>query len=134
MFIAGIVGNTVIYQMIFVYITARVSSDLAPLLLTLLIIFGWIAVGGGISVIIGSIITFKSLATGKWIIGLGAGMGLIGFIVFIATGIYAGTIVGTWSEIIIGLLLGPMSYGIIGVFTTIFARRSMRKGKKEEEE
>jgi hypothetical protein len=27
-----------------------------------------------------------------------------------------------------------MSYGIIGVFITIFARRAMTKGKKDEEE
>ena len=89
--------------------------------------------GGGISVIIGSVVTFKALKIGKWMIGLGAGMGLIGFITFIVTGIIAGSITGTIAEIIIGLLTGPMSYGIIGVFITIFARRGMGKGKKEEQ-
>ena len=94
----------------------------------------YIALGGGVSVIIGAIIATKTLGLGKWIIGLGAGMGLIGFIIFIVTGIYAGTLTGTVVEIVIGLLLGPASYGIIGVFLTIFARKGMKKDKKDKKE
>ena len=93
-----------------------------------------IAVGGGISVIVGSIIALKVVGIGKWIIGLGAGMGLIGFLSWLITGIYTGTITGSVTEIVIGLLLGPASYGIIGVFLTIWARRFMKKKKDKEEE
>ena len=132
MIIASIVGSATTYQMIVDFLSSRFPDyeTYLRLFLTICII---IALGGGISVIIGSIITFKSVGLGKWIIGLGAGMGLIGLIIFIVTGIIAGTITGTVAEIIIGLLLGPMSYGIIGVFMTIFARRAMGKGKKKED-
>ena len=90
--------------------------------------------GGGISVIVGSIIALKVVGIGKWIIGLGAGMGLIGFLSWLITGIYTGTITGSVTEIVIGLLLGPASYGIIGVFLTIWARRFIKKKKDKEEE
>ena len=133
MIIASVVGNVLTYQMIVDFLTKR-FPNYETFLRIFLTICIFIALGGGVSVIIGAIITFKSLAPGKWIIGLGAGMGLIGLIIFIVTGIIAGSITGTVLEIIIGLLLGPMSYGIIGVFTTIFARRAMGKGKKKEEE
>jgi len=133
MIIASIVGSATTYQMIVDFLSSRFPDyeTYLRLFLTICII---IALGGGISVIIGSIITFKSVGLGKWIIGLGAGMGLIGLIIFIVSGIIAGSITGTVLQIIIGLLLGPMSYGIIGVFMTIFARRAMKKGKKKEDE
>ena len=133
MIIASLVGNAMVYQIVVDYIVNQFPGYELILRIFLTICI-FIALGGGISVIIGSFITFKSLAPGKWLIGLGAGMGLIGFIIFIVTGIIAGSITGTVLEIIIGLLLGPMSYGIIGVFITIFARRAMTKGKNKEEE
>lgn len=133
MLIASIVGTAVVYVIIVDFMSKRFPKY-AVYLQIILAICIFIALGGGISVIIGAIISIKTLGIGKWIIGLGAGMGLIGFITFIVTGIIAGTLTGTIIEIIIGLLLGPASYGIIGVFITIFARRAMTKGKKKEEE
>ncbi len=132
MIIASIVGSAAVYAIIFGYIKERLGGDTGYYMGIVLQICIYIALGGGVSVIIGSLITFKSLSPGKQIIGLGAGLGLIGFIVFIVTGIIAGTLTGTVSEIIIGLLLGPASYGIIGVFMTIFARRAMTKGKEKD--
>ena len=133
MFIASIVGSALAYRMIVVEVTKQFPEYAAQLelFLTICII---IAMGGGISVIIGSIIAFKVVPIGKWIIGLGAGMGLIGFLSWLITGIYTGTITGSVMEILIGLLLGPASYGIIGVFLTIWARRFMKKKKAKETE
>ena len=132
MVIASIVGTATVFRIIVDFLVKRYPNY--ELFLTIFLgICIFIALGGGISVIIGSIITFKALKLGKLIIGLGAGLGLIGFIIFIVTGIISGTLTGTVLEIIIGLLLGPASYGIIGVFITIFARRAMKKGKKKEE-
>jgi hypothetical protein len=132
MVIASVVGNAVAYRLI-VDFASQNFPEYRTYLLIFLGICIFIALGGGISVIIGAILTFKMLKLGKWIVGLGAGMGLIGFISWLVTGIIAGSITGTVLQIIIGLLLGPASYGIIGVFLTIFARRAMGKGKKKEE-
>ena len=131
MVIASIVGNALAYRLIVGFVAERFPEYEAFFLIFLTICI-LIALGGGISVIIGSIIAFKVIPIGKWIIGLGAGMGLIGFIIWLVTGIIAGTITGTFLQILVGLLLGPASYGIIGVFLTIWARRFIKKKKEEE--
>jgi hypothetical protein len=75
MIIASIVGNAALYWIITEYIVGQ-YPEYAAFLTIVLTICVFIALGGGISVIIGSIITFKSLGPGRWLIGLGAGMGL----------------------------------------------------------
>jgi hypothetical protein len=132
MVIASVVGNAVAYRII-VSEASKTFPEYETYLVIFLTICIFIALGGGISVIAGSIIAFKIVPIGKWIIGLGAGMGLIGFLSWLITGIYTGSITGTVVEILIGLLLGPASYGIIGVFLTIWARRFMKKKKEKEE-
>jgi len=133
MVIAAVAGTAYVYGLIVAEASKQFPEYAAQLELFLMICV-IIAVGGGISVIVGSIIALKVVGIGKWIIGLGAGMGLIGFLSWLITGIYTGTITGSVTEIVIGLLLGPASYGIIGVFLTIWARRFMKKKKDKEEE
>jgi len=132
MVIAAVAGTAYVYGLIVAEASKQFPEYAAQLELFLMICV-IIAVGGGISVIVGSIIALKIVGIGKWIIGLGAGMGLIGFLSWLITGIYTGTITGSVTEIVIGLLLGPASYGIIGVFLTIWARRFLKKKKEKEE-
>ena len=133
MLLASIVGTAASY-LIIGDIVAKLLPEYEAYLITFLGICVFIAGFGGLSVIVGAIIAFKVRPMGKWIIGLGAGMGLIGFISWIVTGIIAGTLTGTVIEILIGLLLGPASYGIIGVFITIFGRKKIKKKKEDEAE
>ena len=133
MLLASIVGTAASY-LIIGDIVANQLPEYRDLIITFLGICVFIAGFGGASVIVGAIIAFKVRPMGKWIIGLGAGMGLIGFISWIVTGIIAGTLTGTVIEILIGLLLGPASYGIIGVFITIFGRKKIKKKKEDEAE
>ena len=133
MLIASIVGSATIYAFIVDEVSKR-FPEYENFLRIFLGICIFIAGAGGVSVIVGAIIAFKVRPIGKLIIGLGAGMGLIAFIIWIVTGIMAGTLTGTLLEIIIGLLLGPASYGIIGVFITVFARKRIKKKKEKEEE
>ena len=132
MLIAAVAGTAYVYGLIVAEASKHFPEYAAQLELFLMICV-IIAVGGGISVIVGSIIALKIVPIGKWIIGLGAGMGLIGFLSWLITGIYTGSITGTVIEIVVGLLLGPDSYGIIGVFLTIWARRFMKKKKDKKE-
>lgn len=133
MFVASLIGTAASY-IIIVNIVAKQLPEYESYLITFLGICVFIAGFGGLSVIVGAIIAFKVRPMGKWIIGLGAGMGLIGFISWIVTGIIAGTLTGTVIEILIGLLLGPASYGIIGVFISIFGRKKIKKKKEDEAE
>ena len=64
-----------------------------------------IAAGGGVSVIIGAVIVgFGMYRLGKIIIALGAGMGLIGFIIFITGSIINGSIVNDLNAIIFEII------------------------------
>ena len=133
MLIASIVGSAMAYRLIIDFVVQRYPQYRSSLeiFLTICIV---IAAAGGISVIAGSVIAIKIIPIGKWIIGLGAGMGLIGFLSWLVTGIISGSITGTVLQILIGLLTGPASYGIIGVFLTIWARRFIKRKKEKEEE
>jgi len=133
MLVASLVGTATSY-IIIVDIAAKQLPEYESYLRIFLGICIFIAGFGGLSVIVGAIIAFKVRPMGKWIIGLGAGMGLIGFISWIVTGIIAGSLTGTLLEIVIGLLLGPASYGIIGVIITVFARKRIKKKKEDEAE
>lgn len=92
------------FATIFAIITSEVP-ELAPILNLILRIFNYIALGGGASVIIGVIIVaLGQYGIGKFIISLGAGLGLIGLIVYFIAGIYAGTLSSELLTWMIGLL------------------------------
>ncbi len=124
MILAGTIGNIGFYRTVFNQLSIW-YPQIAPVLKLVLQIFSWIALGGGISVIVGAIICGRgSLTLGKFIIGLGTGMGLIGLIIFLITGIYSGTLVSDLNAIYTDILNG--SYGFIGVLLTILARMRMK--------
>ena len=82
--------------------------------------------GGGIAVIAGAlIIAIDHFHIGKFIIGFGAGMGLIGLIIFILISLIQGAIVAEFVGIVIGIING--SYGFLGVILTIIARLKLKK-------
>ena len=125
MFLGGVVGSVGFFATIFNYLSTWVPQ-LAPILSAILNIFSAIAAGGGISVIIGAIIVARgSYGSGKFIIGLGAGMGLIGLIIFLITSAVGGTIASEMEGIISGILNG--SYGFVGVILTIIARMKLKE-------
>jgi len=92
MLLGSTVGDVGFFATLFAIITSEVP-ELAPILNLILRIFNYIALGGGTSVIIGVIIVaLGQYGIGKFIISLGAGLGLIGLIVYFFAGIYAGTL------------------------------------------
>ncbi len=94
----------------------------------ILVIFNYIAMGGGISVIVGAlIVALGSYGAGKFIIGLGAGMGLISLIIFLVTGIIEGALIGFFTELIVCLIGLNGGFGFTGVLLTILSRRKMKK-------
>lgn len=125
MILSGTVGNISFYETIFNPIMRYISA-IAPILKIILQIFSYIAMGGGISVIIGAILVSKgSYGVGKFIIGLGAGMSLLGLIIFLISGLIGGSLVADMKVILLEITNG--SYGFIGVLLTIFARMKLKK-------
>jgi len=133
MFISSIVGSASFFALVFDLVSGYLGPAAAATFSIVLQIFTYIAMGGGISVIIGAlIVALGSYGIGKFIIGLGAGMGLIGLIIYLITSFIAGSMIAD----VIGLLLQILngSYGFLGVILTIIARRKLKKNKSEKKE
>jgi len=126
MFLGSIIGSISFFEIIFSLIKEEIGENSAEILSIFLQILAYIAMGGGISVIFGSIIvSIDHYKLGKFIIGIGAGMGLIGLIIFLIISLINGVIVNEILGIVFGIING--SYGFLGVLLTIIARMKLKK-------
>lgn len=124
MLIFSVTGSASFFALIFAIAAEHLGAEAALVLSIILVIFAIVALGGGISVILGAcLVSREKFRIGKLIIGLGAGMGLIGLIIFLVLCIWAGTPLAIISFVING------SVGLFGVLLTIFARLKMKKDK-----
>ncbi|MHA1689835.1 MAG: hypothetical protein ACTSYC_08885 [Promethearchaeota archaeon] len=129
MFISSIVGNVSFFILVFEIASNIIGPESAVVFSIILQVFFFIAMGGGISVIIGAlIVALNQYRIGKFIIGLGAGMGLIGLIIFFITSLIAGSFLSDLFGIFLGILNG--TYGFLGVILTILARFKLKKDKE----
>ncbi len=85
----------------------------------------WLIAGlGGVSVIAGGfLLTRERVGTGKFIIGLGAGMSLIGLIIKVAELVWGAFLSGSSEPLIEFTFLVVHSIAWIGVFLSIIGRR-----------
>jgi len=126
MILGSVIGSISFFETIFGYLSAEIGETIANVLSIVLQVLAYIAMGGGISVIVGAlIVSMNHYRLGKFIIGIGAGMGLIGLIIFIITSLIQGVIVAELIGIILNILHG--SYGFLGVILTIIARMKLKK-------
>ena len=97
------------------------AADVVTLILTILL---YIAALGGIAVIIGGIlIAMNRIGTGKFVIGLGAGVGLFGLIITLVEAYLAGGVAALTNF----LMLVSQSIAWIGVIMSIVARSMVKK-------
>ena len=126
MIISSVVGSVAFFETLFGLIEDDVGEDVAKIVSLVIQILAYVAMGGGISVIIGAlIVSMDHYRLGKFLIGIGAGMGLIILIIFLVSGIFEGSILDDVEGIVLGIANG--SYGFLGVFLTIIARMKMKK-------
>ncbi len=126
--ISSTVRSFTFFERLFGLIAADVGPVVATIVSIVIQILGYISMVGGIVVIIGAlIVAMNHYILGKIIIALGAGMGLIGLIIFFITSIIEGSIYAD----IVGLIteIGHGSYGFIGIILTIIARLKLKKPK-----
>jgi hypothetical protein len=115
--LAGTTGSVGIIGTIIVYIIDTLGGRTADILYIFLQILQLIADLGGAAVIIGGSLIFNDRrTTGKFMILLGAGMGLFGFLITLASALIHG-----WASTINFLLLITQSIGWIGVILAITA-------------
>ncbi|MFW9831288.1 MAG: hypothetical protein ACFFD8_05895 [Candidatus Thorarchaeota archaeon] len=97
------------------------SPDLAYWVNLLLSILYWIAGFGGFAVIFGSaLFVINRIGTGRFIVGLGAGMGIFTLILLFAGYYLAGIMPVAWPSILIA------SPGLLGAVLSVIARYMAR--------
>jgi len=115
--IAGATGSTGIVGTIIEYLIENLGGATADLLSLILQALTFVADLGGISVIIGgSLIINQRPKIGKFIIGIGAGMGLVGFLIILALAFLHG-----WINVINFITIISQSIGWIGIILSITA-------------
>lgn len=125
--IAGATGSTGIIGTIIEYLIENLGGATANLLSLILQALNFIADLGGISVIIGgSFIINQQFRIGKFIIGIGAGMGLIGFLIILASAFLHG-----WINAINLITTISQSIGWIGIILSITATLVAHKNNQK---
>jgi hypothetical protein len=123
MIYAGIAGSVGIWGDLIALATS-LAPAFADILFWILLILENIATLGGIAVIIGAFLfTTNRVGTGKFIVGIAAGMGIVGFIILIYN-LYMATGITAILEIY-NLLSNSM--GLLGVVLTIIGRMIAKK-------
>jgi len=101
------------------------GPEMQQIISNLLTVLGYIAAGGGISVILGALIAgFGPDRLGRIIIALGIGINIIGLIIIIVTNIIGGSSINDLFGILISTFNG--GYGLAGVLMSIVSRMKMK--------
>lgn len=115
--VAGATGSVGIVGTVIKYLVANLGGATADFLSMVLQVLHFVADLGGVAVIIGgSLILTDRKRIGGLIVGLGAGMGLIGFVLILASAFLHG-----WTNAIDFLLMITQSVGWIGVIFALAA-------------
>ncbi len=112
--VAGTTGMKPLLEEILNYIQPAVNAS--PILATRVLIF--IAALGGISVIIGGLLIFHVPRIGKLLVMLGAGLGLVGFMIPMSLAWHQGIPI---NELFEGYVSSTWGY-VLGIMLTIIGR------------
>ena len=127
MLTSSLVGSAGFYGTLLnaVLTSGLVGPEVQAVLEIILMVFGYIAIAGGISVIVGALIAgYRSNFVGRLIVGMGLGTGLISIIILLITSIYGGSAIGDLPKILITSFNGV--YGLAGVIISIFGRMKLK--------
>ena len=114
--VAGTTGMKPLLEEILKYIQPTV--DASPILATIFKALIFIAALGGISVIIGGLLTFYVPRIGKLLVMLGAGLGLLGFMIPMSLAWHQGIPI---NELFEGYVSSTWGY-VLGIMLTIIGR------------
>ncbi|MHA2425306.1 MAG: hypothetical protein ACXAEF_10990 [Candidatus Thorarchaeota archaeon] len=119
-----LVGSIGVFEYLEILYGIPELADFVPIIQMLLYILGIIAAAGGLSVIVGGyLMTTARFGMGKFIVGIGAGMGLIGLIIDLAKLFYVSGAAAVFNL----LVLLSQSMGWIAIIVTIVARQIAKK-------
>ena len=106
--------------------TNYVNPEIELVIQYILTIFGYIAAGGGISVIIGTLIAeLSSNRIGRLVVGFGIGAGLISLIILLVMNFVSGGAIKDVPTVF--LTAFNNGYGLAGVIIAIFGRMKLKE-------
>jgi hypothetical protein len=115
--IAGVTGSVGIVGKAIDYLIDHLGGSTADVLSIVLQALNFIADLGGVAVIFGGVLIYmERKRVAKFVIGIGAGMGLIGFLITLISAFFHG-----WAYTLSFLLIIVQSVGWIGVLLSIAA-------------
>ena len=115
--IAGVTGSAGVVGAAIQYLIDQLGGPTADVLSIVLQALNFIADLGGVAVIFGGVLIYmERKKVAKFIIGIGAGMGLIGFLIILISALFHG-----WAYTLAFLLIIVQSVGWIGVLLSIAA-------------
>ena len=125
MILGSVVGSVGFLGKILTYLEPYFGQNIQQIIGTILTIFAFIALGGGISVIIGALVAgYSSDRIGRLIVGMAIGVGLIGLIIIVVTNLIEGITVNEIVDILLATFNG--FYGLCGVIISIFGRKNLK--------
>jgi MFS family permease len=125
MVLSSVVGSVGFIGTVLSLAAGVLGLEMTQFFSILLTILGYIAAGGGISVIVGALIAgYGPDRIGRIVIGVGIGTGLIGLIIILITNLIAGVSISDLPNIFLSAFNG--TYGLAGVLISIFSRMRLK--------
>ncbi|MBN2228318.1 MAG: hypothetical protein JW779_01920 [Candidatus Thorarchaeota archaeon] len=121
--IAGIAGSIGFYGTIIAYVTLYFPTTVEIMTILLLILQNIADLGGVAAIAGGFLLTTNRVGTGKFIIGIAVGVGLIGLIINLGTLYMAAGVAALFDF----LNLAISSASTAGIILTIIARQTAKK-------
>ena len=125
MILSSLVGSLGFIGTILTLLAGVVGPELAGIINNILVVLGYVAAGGGITVIVGALIAgYGSNRVGRIIIGFGLGTSLIGLIIILIMNIFSGTSINNLFNVLLSTFNGV--YGFAGVILAIISRMRLK--------
>ena len=125
MLISSVVGSVGFIGTVLDWVAVQFGVETTTTFSILMTILAYIAAGGGISVIVGSLIAgYGPDRIGRIVIGIGIGSSLFGLIIILITNLIAGVAISDLPNIFSSVFNG--SYGLAGVLISIFSRMRLK--------
>ena len=125
MLVSSVVGSVGFIGIVLSWAAGVFGLEMTKTFSILMTILAYIAAGGGISVIVGSLIAgYGPDRIGRIVIGIGIGTGLIGLIIILITNLIAGVSLNDLPNIFLSAFNG--TYGLAGVLISIISRMRLK--------
>ncbi len=123
LFIEGITGSIGFFEYLNLISEIPELVAIVPIVSALLWVLTIVALSGGIGAVVGGyLLTTNRVGTGKFIIGIAVGMSLIGLIIKLVELVWFSGATAAWDFFVVA----AQTMGWIGIFLTIFARRTAK--------